>query len=333
MQETETELPPVQQESIRSEAEESQLLQTTTDKPKQCMCMFSICACASFACVILWQLLGLFVSHSTLHPPLIPPLLPPLRPPLRPPLIPLFEPPPLRPPLIPPFEPPPLHPPPSPLMPLPPQFPRIYTQSLCTYFTDCHVLQTNYSVMLYGHEYNVDLASVELLRTNYLTSYLIHDRIVDAMVRPVAMNELYYHHSRCVEPDNVVWVRRPIVAVPSYSWIEITHCNTRMDGDFFWFYVARGSGRWIFIESTILFRDHSLESYTYLRQGLVHSVQFVSRREGFHTLTLHEIALRRYPMDIIMCGVPGQLHTCLHPTEDCPCSRSRPASGGIIPRG
>jgi len=216
-------------------------------------------------------------------------------------------------------------------------------------------LQGSYSTQLYGAPGLCDISSMNFLWLALLSNATLHALnrvgVFDAasvcptehgcwqsstlrqhLAAPLLpIGTLYKHHSFAFEPMDSVWIRRVNSPVPSHGWVEVTHCadpDGVPPGDTYtplWFYVARGSGLWLNVGSTLVVDEEALinahiaslsvpdvsdeimrfwqrgenwlaRTYGILEVGKIDSVQRVLHHEQDTTLDHHEIALAPSPL-------------------------------------
>ena len=114
------------------------------------------------------------------------------------------------------------------------------------------VQQNAYFNALYlGHAPSVDASRLKVIRVDMLN---LSESVVPVTRDPTTY--LYRDNSRCAEPKGVIWAAQPIVEIRPHTCTEIVHCNSRLDGNLTWFYIATGSGRWVCLGSTVVLEDH-----------------------------------------------------------------------------
>ena len=278
-------------------------------------------------CLFFSTLLWIVFLSSTVHllayrpPPFLPPSMPPPASPsplLPPPSLPHPPSPPPSPRAPPPSPDPPL----PPFAPHPPAFPYAYPDNICRYFYDCSLLYSEYSKKLYGVEGAIDLQNVFMFRKDLLGNNL--NVSISIPWRSYVEGTAFSRYSHCAEPANVFWIWRIPRAVPSYTWVEVSHCNSRQDGSYHYYYVARGSGRWINVGRSMVMEDeNSPINRGFINDGSHSSLQYINHQEGNPYLPFHEILVLKRDDDdlrkVIRCGVPGYFHACADPFEHCPC--------------
>lgn len=121
------------------------------------------------------------------------------------------------------------------------------------------------------------------------------------------------------------------------SWLEVSHCASRIEAESSWFYVLRGSGIFVNVGTTIVFRDHPEAAEHFGIYGDVTNVPAAAAAAGYNSIqywehcegcTCNAELMLTSSFGSTACSSAPEFRTGLHGSQPCTCQEMKMSSFG-----